>query len=70
VRTTLTLDDDAVAVIQVYAATHDVSLGKAASELIRRGARFRLGVRMVNDIPVLDAPSDFPAISPGGRDDE
>jgi hypothetical protein len=49
-------------------------LGKAASELIRRGAKFRLSVRMVNDIPVLDAPVDFPSISPGmagtGLDEE
>lgn len=70
VRTTLNLDDDAIAAIQAYAETHDVSMGEAASELIRRGAKFRLGVRLVNDIPVLDAPVDFPAISPGSRNEE
>lgn len=64
-RTTLALDDDAIGLIQAYAGTHDVSMGKAASELIRRGAKYRLGVRMVNDLPVLDAPADFPAISSG-----
>ena len=64
-RTTLALDNDAIAAIKAYAKGHDVSMGRAASELIRRGAKFRLGVRMVNDIPVLDATADFPAISPG-----
>jgi hypothetical protein len=70
----LALDDDAIGAIQAYAKAHDVSMGKAASELIRRGTRFRLGVRKVNDIPVLDAPPDFPSISPGmagaGLDEE
>jgi hypothetical protein len=65
VRTTLALDDDAIVLIQAYARMHDVSMGKAASELIRRGSKFRLAIRMVNDIPVLDASLDFPAISPG-----
>lgn len=64
-RTTLLLEADAIAAIKAYATAHDVSMGKAASELIRRGAKFRLGVRMVNGIPVLDAPADFPTISPG-----
>jgi hypothetical protein len=70
VRTTLALDSDAIMAIQTYAKAHDVSMGKAASELIRRGAKFRLGVRMVNDIPVLDAPADFPSIPAGGGPDE
>lgn len=68
------LDVDAIAEIQAYARTHDVSMGKAASELIRRGAKFRLSARMVNDIPVLDVPADFPSIPPGmvsgGSDEE
>jgi hypothetical protein len=59
------LDIDAITAIQAYAKIHDVSMGKAASELIRRGAKFRLGARMVNDIPVLDVPADFPSIAPG-----
>jgi hypothetical protein len=68
VRTTLMLDPDAIAAMRAYAKLHDVSMGKAASELIRRGANFRLGVRLVNDIPVFDTPADFPAIAPGGRE--
>ena len=34
-----------------------------ASELIRRGACYRLGTRKLNGLPVFDAPEDFPAIS-------
>jgi hypothetical protein len=38
-------------------------MGRAASELIRRGSRYRLRTRKLNGLPVFDAPDDFPAIS-------
>jgi hypothetical protein len=38
-------------------------MGRAASELIRRGVRNRLGTRKLNGLPVFDAPDDFPAIT-------
>ncbi|HKW99574.1 MAG TPA: hypothetical protein VJN43_17675 [Bryobacteraceae bacterium] len=62
-RTTITLEDDAIKAIQAYAKSRHVSLGKAASELVRRGARYQLGTRKVNGIPVFDVPDDFPQIS-------
>lgn len=62
-RTTLSLEDDAIKAIQAYARSRRLSLGKAASELIRRGARYQLGIRRVNGFPVLDAPDDFPTIT-------
>jgi hypothetical protein len=62
-RTTLALEDDAFTAIQAYAKTRGVSLGKAASELVRRGAHYRLGVRKVNGLPVFDAPDEFPLIT-------
>jgi hypothetical protein len=62
-RTTLSLEDDAVAVIQAYAQSHRISLGKAASELIRRGAHYQIGIKKVNGLPVFDAPDDFPALT-------
>lgn len=62
-RTTLALEDDAARAIQAYARRRRLPLGKAASELIRRGFRYQLGIRQVNGFPVLDAPSDFPAIT-------
>ena len=62
-RTTLALEDDAVEAIQAYAKRRQLSLGKAASELVRRGARYELTTRRVNGLPVLDAPKDFPLIT-------
>ena len=62
-RTTLALEDDAVEAIQAYARSRQLSLGKAASELVRRGARYELTTRRVNGLPVLEAPDDFPLIT-------
>jgi hypothetical protein len=42
---------------------NQLSLGRAASELIRRGACYQLATRKFNGLPVFDAPDDFPAIS-------
>ena len=63
VRTTLSLEDDAVEAIQAYAKRRRLSLGKAASELVRRGSRYQIGTRKVNGLPVLDAPEDFPVVT-------
>jgi hypothetical protein len=57
------LHDDAIKEIQAYARTRRLSLGKAASELVHRGARYQLATRSVNGLPVLDAPAEFPVIT-------
>ena len=62
-RTTLTLENDAIKAIQAYAESRGLSLGKAASELIRRGTRYQLGTRKVNGLPVLAAPEEFPLLT-------
>jgi len=62
-RTTLALEDDAMGAVQEFSVRRRISLGKAASELIRRGSRYQLGVRKVNGLPVLDACDDIPAIT-------
>ncbi len=62
-RTTLSLEDDAIEAIQSYARQNRLSLGKAASELVRRGARYQLGIKMLNGLPVFDVPDDFPTIT-------
>jgi hypothetical protein len=62
-RTTLSLEDDAINAIRAHARTSRLSMGRAASELIRRGACYQLGTRKLNGLPVFDAPDDFPAIS-------
>jgi len=58
-RTTISLEDDAIEAIQAYAKRSRLSLGKAASELVRRGARYQVGTRKVNGMPVFDAPTIF-----------
>jgi len=63
VRTTLALDDDAIKAVQVYARGKRLSLGKAASELIRRGSRYQLPTQRRNGIPVFEVPEDFPVIT-------
>ncbi len=62
-RTTLALQDDAVKIIRAHARRRRLSMGKAASELVRRGARYQFGIRMKNGFPVLDVPDDFPIIT-------
>ena len=62
-RTTLSLDDDAIDVIRAHARTNQLSMGRAASELIRRGVCYQLRTRKLNGLPVFDAPDDFPAIT-------
>jgi hypothetical protein len=62
-RTTLSLEDDAIKAIRTHARTSQLSMGRAASELIRRGACYQLGTRKLNGLPVFEAPDDFPAIS-------
>jgi hypothetical protein len=62
-RTTLSLENDALKAIKEYAKNRRLSLGKATSELVRRGAHYQVGIRKVNGLPVLDASDDFPAIT-------
>lgn len=49
--------------IQTYARSYRLSLGKAASELVRRGIRYQIGTRKVNGLPVFDTPANFPRIT-------
>jgi hypothetical protein len=64
-RTTLSLEDDAMKAVQAYARSGQLSLGKAASELIRRGVRYQLGTTKVNGLPVFNVPDDFPVLTTG-----
>lgn len=62
-RTKLALDDDAMRDVESFAQRLDISLGKAASELIRRGNAVQLGTRQINGLPVFDVPHHFPRIT-------
>lgn len=62
-RTTLNLDDDALELLRQYSKTRSVALGKAASELVRKGFHTPTPTRMVNGIMVFDVPPDNPRIT-------
>jgi negative regulator of replication initiation len=61
-RTTLNLDDDVFQMARSYANSRSLSLGKAVSELLRRGLRVSMHTRTVNGVQVVDLPPDSPRI--------
>jgi len=62
-RTTLSLDDDVFLEIKAYAESRDVAIGKAVSELVRRGLHSPLRTRLVNGFHVVELPPGSPAVS-------
>jgi hypothetical protein len=62
-RTTLNLDDDAFQLLREYSESRSLALGKAASELVRRGANAPVRTRVVNGFVVFDIPPGGPKIS-------
>lgn len=62
-RTTLSLDDDVVTRVKVYAESRDLSLGKAVSELVRRGLHAPLQTRIVNGFHVVELPPGSPPVT-------
>jgi len=64
-RTTLNLDDDVVEMVRRYSESRSVALGKAASELVRKGFTTPTPTRIVNGLVVFDVPPDSPRITSG-----
>jgi hypothetical protein len=62
-RTTLNLDDDVFQTVRSYADGRCLSLGKAVSELVRRGLRASMHTQTVNGVQVVDLPPDSPRIT-------
>jgi hypothetical protein len=62
-RTTLNLDDDILGELKVYAESRSLALGKAASDLMRRGLGRKLETRLVNGFHVVVLPPDSPKVS-------
>jgi hypothetical protein len=62
-RTTLSLDDDVFQVVKVYAENRSLAIGKAVSELVRRGLNAPLKTRTVNGLVVFDVPENADAVS-------
>jgi hypothetical protein len=55
-RTTLNLDDDALKILREYSETRSLALGKAASELVRKGANAPVQMQMVNGFCTVVLP--------------
>ena len=55
-RTTISMDNETAEIATQYARGRGVSLSKAVSELIQRGARPRARIKYVKGWPVLDLP--------------
>ena len=62
-RTTLTLDDDVFAEAAKRAEVLHISLGKAVSDLVRRGLESAPPIREVNGLFVFDPPKESPKIT-------
>jgi hypothetical protein len=63
VRTTLSLDDDVFDEAKAYAESRHATIGKAVSELVRRGLHAHLQIRVMNGFHVVDLPPGSPAVS-------
>jgi toxin-antitoxin system PIN domain toxin len=55
-RTTLSLDDDVIELVRSYAENRSLAIGKAVSELVRRGLAAPVKTRAVNGLVVFDVP--------------
>lgn len=62
-RTTLNLDDDALKILREYSETRSLALGKAASELVRKGANAPVQTEMVNGFWTVVLPKGGKKIS-------
>ena len=62
-RTTINLDEDVFQVVRSYAESRSLALGKAVSELVRRGLKAPMRTKVVNGFHVIDLPPDSPRIT-------
>ena len=61
-RTTINLDDDVLRDLKEYADSRSVALGKAVSELVRRGLKAPVETKVVNGLRVVVLPPGSPAV--------
>lgn len=62
-RTTLSLEDDVLEAAKNYAESRQIALGKAVSDLVRKGLKVRTPTRLVNGFVVFDVPADSTPIT-------
>ena len=64
-RTTLTLDDDIYEQAMREAESRKISLGKAVSDLARKGARVEVKLQRKGGLVLPELPEDSPVIEMG-----
>lgn len=62
-RTTLNLDDEVFESVKQYAEHRSIALGKAASDLIRRGLAAPLQLQMKKGFFTVVLPEDAPKVT-------
>jgi hypothetical protein len=62
-RTTINLDDDVASIVKQYAESRALGLGKAVSELVRRGISASRPTRTVNGLLIFDLPANSPRVT-------
>jgi hypothetical protein len=62
-RTTISLDDDVFLQVKQYAKSRSLRLGKAVSELVRRGMCQQQPTRSINGLQVFDLPLNSPRVT-------
>jgi hypothetical protein len=62
-RTTLNIDDEVFRLARSYADRRSLALGKAVSELVRKGLSAPVRTRVVNGVHVFDLPAGGPRIT-------
>lgn len=62
-RTTLNLDDSVLDDLKEYAEQRSLALGKAASDLLRKGLASSTPTRLVNGFVVFEVPAESPKIT-------
>jgi hypothetical protein len=62
-RTTLSLDEDVFRMVKAYAENRSLAMGKAISELVRRGLSAPVKTRVVNGLVVFDVPEGSEAVT-------
>jgi hypothetical protein len=62
-RTTLSIDDDVLQEAKTYAESRDIPIGKALSELARRGLHAPLRTRILNGFHLVELPPGSPPVT-------
>jgi hypothetical protein len=62
-RTTINIDDDVFDLLQAYAKHRSVALGKAASDLVRKGLNAPVELCLKNGFYTVVLPSDSPKVT-------